>query len=160
MSPQLNVCLLGTPLVERGREPLAVDTRKAIALLAYLALANPGGRHSRDSLAALFWPEVEPSRAHGALRRTLSSLNKALAGPWLRIERDALSFGRRGQCGREHDEERRGKDTKHGSFAFPFAGSRALGKLASGRRELTTGGRRREGRAAASRRFCHDCEET
>jgi DNA-binding SARP family transcriptional activator/tetratricopeptide (TPR) repeat protein len=85
---------LGAPRIERDRTPLAVDTRKAIALLAYLALADPGALYSRDSLAALFWPEVDPPRAHGALRRTLSALNKALDGPWLRIERDTLGFER------------------------------------------------------------------
>ena len=44
---------------------------------------------------------------------------------------DALGVGQCRRGSREHEEERRGKDTKHGSLAFPFARSGALGKLAS-----------------------------
>ncbi len=74
----LRLDLLGSPVVEVDGEPLAVDTRKAVALLAFLALE--GGAHRRDTLAALLWPEIEPERARAALRRTLSTLRHALAG--------------------------------------------------------------------------------
>ena len=65
--PLLKLYLLGTPRVERDGAPIEVDTRKAIALLAYLAVASPGGLRRRDSLATFFWPEVDESRAHGGL---------------------------------------------------------------------------------------------
>ncbi|MEN8238655.1 MAG: BTAD domain-containing putative transcriptional regulator, partial [Actinomycetota bacterium] len=53
----------------------SVDTRKAIAVMAYLAVE---GQASRDTLAALFWPESTESRARSALRRTLSTLRTGL----------------------------------------------------------------------------------
>ena len=74
----LRLDLLGSPVVEVDGAPLSVDTRKAVALLAFLALE--GGAHRRDSLAALLWPEVDPERARGALRRTLSTLRRGLGG--------------------------------------------------------------------------------
>ncbi len=40
----------------------------ALALLAYLAVTRQS--HSRESLAALFWPDYDQSRAHAYLRRT------------------------------------------------------------------------------------------
>ena len=69
------------PVTEVGGAPLAVDTRKATALLAYLAVE--GGTHNRDSLAGLLWPEYDGERARAALRRTLSTLRAALGGEWL-----------------------------------------------------------------------------
>jgi len=67
---KLSISLLGTPVIEHRGEPVEVDTRKAIAILAYVALEK--GIHSRDTLAALLWPESDESRARAALRRTLS----------------------------------------------------------------------------------------
>ena len=61
-----------------------MDTRKATALIAYLAVtAQP---QSRDSLAALLWPDAETERARGALRRTLSTLRSGLGGDEIRVE--------------------------------------------------------------------------
>ena len=80
--------LLGPPRVEVDGQPLEVDTRKATALFAYLAVT--GQRASRDGLATLLWPEYEPERARAALRRTLSTLNKALDGRFLEIDRTSV----------------------------------------------------------------------
>ena len=71
--PRLNVFLLGPPRVELDGSPIEVDTRKATALLAYLAVT--GERKSRDTLATLLWPEYDGEHARAALRRTLSVLN-------------------------------------------------------------------------------------
>ena len=68
----LNLLLLGSPRLERDGRSLEPDTRKATALLAYLAIT--GRFHTRDTLAALLWPEMDDSHARAALRRTLSSL--------------------------------------------------------------------------------------
>ena len=70
--------------------PLAVDTRKATALLAYLAVE--GGVHNRDSLAELLWPDYATDRARAALRRTLSTLRSALGGRWVTVARDSVSL--------------------------------------------------------------------
>jgi predicted ATPase/DNA-binding SARP family transcriptional activator len=68
--------LLGAPRLEHQGEAVKVDTRKALALLAYLLLTSEP--HSRDSLAALLWPESGQASARAALRRTLSTLRGAL----------------------------------------------------------------------------------
>jgi predicted ATPase/DNA-binding SARP family transcriptional activator len=88
--PRLAVTLFGPPRIERDGCPVNTDTRKAIALIAYLAVTKQP--HSRDTLAALLWPEYDQPHARATLRRTLSVLHKALAGAWLRIERETLSL--------------------------------------------------------------------
>ena len=57
--------------------PLVLPTRKAEALLAYLALP-PGREHPRDQLTALLWPDAGDRRARHSLRQALFSLRKAL----------------------------------------------------------------------------------
>jgi DNA-binding SARP family transcriptional activator len=88
--PRLTVHLLGPPRIERDGVAIKVDTRKAIALLAYLAAAAEP--QSRESLAALLWPEAEQSRARAALRRTLSALNKAVPDGALEIGRGSVAL--------------------------------------------------------------------
>ena len=78
----VRVQLFGSPRVLREGQPLVFDTRKAVALLAHLAVT--GTRHRRESLAGLLWPEADPTRARATLRRTLSVA--AAVGPVLRME--------------------------------------------------------------------------
>jgi DNA-binding SARP family transcriptional activator len=108
---RLDLSLLGAPAAEVDGEPLAVDTRKAIALLAYLAVE--GGGHTRDSLAALLWPDYDGDRARAALRRTLSTLRAALGGGWVAAQRDTVWLDRAGVRS-DVDEARR--LTEEGSF--------------------------------------------
>src|ERR671911_244965 len=84
------ISLLGTPRIEHNGVPVEVDTRKAIALAAYLAVTKQS--HTRDALSALLWPEYNQSRARAALRRTLSSLGKARAEGWLRADRESVDL--------------------------------------------------------------------
>src|SRR3712207_4301001 len=84
------VLLLGAPRIEHGGEPIEVDTRKAVALVAYLALTRR--RHARDALAGLLWPEYNQRRARAALRRTLSSLGKARTEGWLEVDRESVEL--------------------------------------------------------------------
>ncbi len=72
----LKLYFLGPPRLELNGKLVEPDTRKAIALVAYLALT--GERYDRDALAALLWPELDGSRARAALRRTLSALKAAV----------------------------------------------------------------------------------
>ncbi|HEY0305504.1 MAG TPA: hypothetical protein VGC44_11030, partial [Longimicrobiales bacterium] len=51
---------------------------KRFALLVYLATARPSGFHRRDSLLALFWPELDDERARAALRKTVFHLRRSL----------------------------------------------------------------------------------
>ncbi len=83
---QLVLFLFGSPRIERDGKTIDLDTRKASALIAYLAITQQ--LQSRDTLAALLWPEYDQVHARATLRRTLSTLNKALNGPWLEIGRE------------------------------------------------------------------------
>ena len=51
---------------------------KRLALLVYLATARPGGFLRRDSLLALFWPELDQERARAALRKAIHHLRRSL----------------------------------------------------------------------------------
>ncbi|MGH7515194.1 MAG: BTAD domain-containing putative transcriptional regulator [Gemmatimonadales bacterium] len=62
-----------------GREVSAVLRQpKRLALLAYLAVSSPRRFHRRDSLLALFWPELDQEHARAALRRALYFLRGEL----------------------------------------------------------------------------------
>lgn len=70
-----------------------MDTRKATALIAYLAVT--GQPQARDTIAVMLWPDADTERARGALRRTLSTLRTGLGGDELRTDglRIALNDG-------------------------------------------------------------------
>jgi DNA-binding SARP family transcriptional activator len=94
---QLQVSLLGTPVVKHGEHTLTFSTRKALALLAYLV--TEGGMHPRKTLSESFWPELDAEHGRAALRATLYELRKLLEdshGPdertHLLVERDTLGF--------------------------------------------------------------------
>jgi DNA-binding SARP family transcriptional activator/predicted ATPase len=76
---RLCLYLLGPPRIERDGVSIRVDTRKAIALMAYLAVTKEN--HRRAALVNLLWPEYDRTRGRAALRRTLSALRKALGDP-------------------------------------------------------------------------------
>jgi len=64
-----------------GHEVKRLLTRsRRLALLAYLAAATPRRFHRRDSLLALFWPELDQEHARAALRQALHVLRGALGG--------------------------------------------------------------------------------
>ncbi|RPI31523.1 MAG: hypothetical protein EHM70_11335 [Chloroflexota bacterium] len=86
----LSAYLFGAPRIEQDGQPVQVDTRKALALFAYLAVT--GRAHSREHLATLLWPENDSSHAYGALRRTLSTLHKTLGGQGMLITRDLIGL--------------------------------------------------------------------
>lgn len=51
---------------------------KRLGLLAYLAIAQPGGSSRRDTLLALFWPQLDESHARAALRQAAYHLRQVL----------------------------------------------------------------------------------
>src|SRR5438445_8434587 len=51
---------------------------KRLALLAYLALAGSSGLRRRDTVVALFWPELDEEHARGSLRQALRFLRRSL----------------------------------------------------------------------------------
>ncbi|NIV46292.1 MAG: protein kinase, partial [Gammaproteobacteria bacterium] len=58
--------------------------------LAYLA--GSGERQSRETLAALLWPDLDQRQARAALRRSLSELNKRLGQGWLAADRESVGL--------------------------------------------------------------------
>jgi predicted ATPase/DNA-binding SARP family transcriptional activator len=90
---KLELFLLGPPRLVRDGVLLQFDTRKIMALVAYLAVSGPeseGAHFSRESLLALLWPDLEPTRARAVLRRNLSLLRSALEGEWLVVDRQMI----------------------------------------------------------------------
>jgi TolB-like protein/DNA-binding SARP family transcriptional activator len=51
---------------------------RRFALLAYLALARPRGFHRRDTLLAMFWPDMDAASARGALNQAVYMLRRSL----------------------------------------------------------------------------------
>ena len=75
----LELDLLGPPRVARGDE-FALPTRKALALLACLAL---GGPLPRGRLAAMLWSDRSEDEARRNLRQELHRLQSTPAGDWI-----------------------------------------------------------------------------
>ena len=92
---QLTLSLLGGFEARTGPgSPVPVTTKKAQALLAYLAL-TPGQSHPRDKLAALLWADTAPGPARNALRQALFALRRALGaieGEILQGTADAITL--------------------------------------------------------------------
>ena len=86
----LEISLIGPPRVARDRQPVSFDTRKAMALLAHLALAERP--RSREALCELLWPGRDPEHARGALRRTLSTLRKAVGEESIDTTGDSIAL--------------------------------------------------------------------
>ncbi len=62
-----------------GRELRPLLTQpKRLALLIYLILAGSSGFRRRDTVVALFWPELDEEHARGSLRQALRFLRRSL----------------------------------------------------------------------------------
>ena len=82
--------LLGVPRFERDGDPVELTAAKAVALLAYLALAD--GPHPRDRLLGLLWAESAADAARKNLRNILWAIRKALGDDVIRADNDRLSL--------------------------------------------------------------------
>lgn len=92
---ELELRLLGVPQIFIDGRESTFRTRKALALLVYLAVE--GGMHRRDKLAELLWPTSKSRGGRTALRSALARIRRALGegdtGPrdgLLKIEGDLL----------------------------------------------------------------------
>lgn len=75
-------------LLTLGRSDLVADSPaeqangtmqpKRLALLAFLAVDGGGAFHRRDTLMALFWPELDDAHARAALRKALHHLRRSV----------------------------------------------------------------------------------
>jgi DNA-binding SARP family transcriptional activator len=88
--PRVRLSFLGPPLIEVDGSGVQLDTRKAIALLAYLSVT--GGDVSRDPVANLLWSRYGRTGGHAALRRTLSTIRTVLGHEFLRAKRDTVGL--------------------------------------------------------------------
>lgn len=87
---RVQLYLLGAPRLQREGQVIYIDTQKAIALLAYLAVN--GGVSPRAELMALLWPELTRNKAQNALRRTLSTLRNVIGRECLDTTRFTVSL--------------------------------------------------------------------
>src|SRR5918997_2239537 len=71
----LSIRLLGPPEATLRGRGLRFGTKKALALLCYLAAE--GKKYPRGELAGLLWPRSDQRRARTDLRSTLSRLRRA-----------------------------------------------------------------------------------
>lgn len=89
---QLNLALLGTPEFRRNGHPVNFPTRKALALLIYLAVERRAV--PRERITALLWPESNSELGRASLRKALTYLRQALdpnnSEAYLHAERDSL----------------------------------------------------------------------
>ncbi len=88
----LKLHLLGAPRLERDGVSLELKRRKAIALLAYLAVTE--NIHSREALATLLWPNYDARRGRTFLRRELTAINRVLGEGWLAADRETVGLER------------------------------------------------------------------
>ena len=94
---RLELRLLGTPQILIDERESTFRTKKALALLAFLA--SEGGMHRREKLAELLWPTSKSRGGRTALRSALSSIRRTVreegsgsGGGFLKIEGDLLGF--------------------------------------------------------------------
>lgn len=85
----LEIRLFGSPEVTADSAYVEVDTRKAIAMLAYLAIERSA---DRDALAGLFWADSSPERSRATLRRTLSALRSGIGADWINADRNRVTI--------------------------------------------------------------------
>ncbi len=83
--------------MRRDGQPVAIASRPAQALLAYLVL-HPGACHRRKRLAGLLWPESDEASARGNLRLALWRINKTLGNACLRADRVLIAFDAHEAC--------------------------------------------------------------
>jgi DNA-binding SARP family transcriptional activator len=88
--PSLKLGLLGSPRLERDGDQVPLGRRKAMAILATLAVN--GEPQTRESLLALLWPDYDASSGRTNLRRDLSYLRRTLGGEHLLADRNLVQL--------------------------------------------------------------------
>ncbi len=85
--------LFGPPQIECDGTLVHIGRRKAVALLAYLAISHRA--HSRDELAGLLWPEMSQSQARSMIRSALVMLHQAIGREWIALFDDQVALADR-----------------------------------------------------------------
>src|SRR5690349_11763500 len=97
---QLALSFLGPLRISLDGQPLGLRSARIRALLAYLVL-EAGRAHTRDALAALFWPDEPDHVARQNLRQALYQLRRLLGEgdePLLLVTRDAVQLNPAREC--------------------------------------------------------------
>ncbi|MGE5083833.1 MAG: BTAD domain-containing putative transcriptional regulator [Acidobacteriota bacterium] len=104
MSSLLVLQFLGTPQVLLNDKVVSTDRRKAIALLAYLAIndiRHARQKYPREALSALLWPDYEQAKAFSNLRRTIWEVHQAVGENWLLTDRESVQFNDGAESGQD-----------------------------------------------------------
>src|SRR5688500_16373526 len=86
---------LGPPQLSLENEPINVNRRSIVALLAYLAVDDSGHAkrtYTRESLSSLLWPDYDQVKAFTNLRHTLWEIQKYFGSGWLIANRDTIGL--------------------------------------------------------------------
>ena len=95
MPSRLVLQFLGLPQIHLDGRPISSDRRKAIALLAYLAvndIGHPRRKYSREVLSALLWPDYEQAKAFSNLRTIIWEIRQAIGEGWLLADRGSVQL--------------------------------------------------------------------
>ena len=90
MSSHLALHFLGPPKLYLDNATITTGHRKALALLAYLAMER--GQHPRETLSAFLWPNYNQSKAFTNLRHTLWEIQHSIGEGWLIADRERVSL--------------------------------------------------------------------
>lgn len=109
---KIRLSFFGSIEITVDEVPAELPTRKAVALLCYLAITNRP--QPRERLATLFWPEFDHARSKTSLRRALADLRKALGKEWLLANRQTVELDPTGELSVDVHEFRAllGADTR------------------------------------------------
>jgi predicted ATPase/DNA-binding SARP family transcriptional activator len=86
---------LGPPQLILENEPVNINRRSIVALLAYLAVNDDGQArrtYTRESLSALLWPDYNQVKAFTNLRHTLWEIQKAFGPGLLIADRETIGL--------------------------------------------------------------------
>lgn len=108
--------------------PAVVARSKEVALLVYLAMGGRRGAVRRDTLLALFWPELDTARARAALSQAVYRLRRSIGDEAIAsVGRDDVMLGRECWCDAaafldqiERDERARAMELYAGEFLPGF----------------------------------------
>lgn len=84
--------LFGPPKIITDTGPLKFETRKAIALLAYLAIEGREQPVSRNMLSDLLWPATDAKKGRTNLRYTFHVLQKAIGKSYFEADRQEIKL--------------------------------------------------------------------
>jgi DNA-binding SARP family transcriptional activator/pimeloyl-ACP methyl ester carboxylesterase len=87
---EVKLFLFGAPRIERDGKSIQLNLKKAMAMIAYLAVTERP--QSRDFLAGLLWPESDQTTARSNLRRTLYLIQQKVGEGFLRVSNENLEI--------------------------------------------------------------------